>query len=153
MEIENLTTEQKVVVFKVNGKNYCLPTKYVTAIEKPVHITRVPNVPPFIKGVINLRGVIVPIIDLKKRFNIDDSQLTENTRIIILVYNEMTIGIIVDEANDVIDLPEDAIEPKPNVAGTVDEEFIYGIANFDNRLLILLDIHEILKLPTGNVSL
>ena len=108
------------------------------------NITRVPNAAPFIKGVINLRGVIIPIIDLKKRFGLGDAQYTQSTRIIIAAVNEVEVGLIVDAANDVLDIPKSAIEPQPEVVGGVEAEFISGVAKLGERLLILLSIESVL---------
>src|SRR5690606_14892169 len=123
------STHQKVIVFSLNNKEYCIPTEHVIAIEKMHHITRVPNTAEYIKGVINLRGVIIPIIDLKKRIHIADSEITENTRIIITSHQDIQVGMIVDEANDVLDIPVDLIEPSANIIGKGDEEFISGVVN------------------------
>lgn len=142
-----IDSKQKVIVFKLNQKEYCLSAEYVTAIEKMLHITRVPNMPAFIKGVINLRGIIIPIIDLKQRFGIGDSDHLDSTRIIIVTWDEITVGMIVDEANDVLDIPIEAIEPCPNVAGSIAEEYISGVANIDHRLFILLDLELTIKPP------
>ncbi|MBP1913635.1 chemotaxis protein CheW [Lederbergia galactosidilytica] len=142
-----IESEKKVIVFNLNQKEYCISAEYVTAIEKMLHITRVPNMPSFIKGVINLRGIIIPIIDLKQRFEIGDHDHSDNTRIIIVTWDDITVGMIVDEANDVLDIPVKAIEPCPNVAGSIAEEYISGVANIDHRLLILLDLELTIKPP------
>ncbi|MBS4217729.1 purine-binding chemotaxis protein CheW [Bacillus sp. FJAT-49711] len=136
-------SEQKVIVLKLNDKEYSISVKHVTAIEKMLHITRVPNVPAFIKGVTNLRGVIIPIVDLKNRFGIGNADYTDRTRIIIVSYKNMTVGMIVDEANDVLDIPESLIEPCPDVAGAAPPEFIEGVANLEKRLVLLLNLENI----------
>ncbi|MBS4198977.1 chemotaxis protein CheW [Bacillus sp. FJAT-49732] len=138
-------TDRKVIVLLLNDKEYSISVEHVTAIEKMLHITRVPNVPPFIKGVTNLRGVIIPIIDLKRHFNLGDAEYTDRTRIIIVSYKNMTVGMIVDEANDVLDIPESVIEPCPDVAGAAPAEFINGVANLDKRLLLLLNLENIIN--------
>lgn len=144
MNDTSIAAEQKVIVFMLNGNEYALSVEQVTAIEKMHHITRVPKVASFIKGVINLRGVIIPIIDLKKRFELGDTDYTDNTRIIIVSYKDLEVGLIVDLANDVLDIPGDAIEPQPEVIGAVEAEFISGVAKLDKRLLILLNLENIL---------
>lgn len=140
---------QKVIVFQLDDNEYALSVDQVIAIEKLHHITRIPGLPSFIKGVINLRGIIIPIIDLKKRFAIGDSEYTESTRIIIVSFNEIEAGLVVDSANDVIDIPKDAIEPQPDVIGAIGEDFISGVAKLEKRLLILLNIEEIVA-PVNN---
>src|SRR5699024_9229944 len=104
----------------------------------------------FVKGVINLRGVVTPVIDLRKRFEIEEVEYNEQTRIIIIHMDDMEVGLIVDAANDVIDIPEDAIESAPEVVGTIDVDYIEGIAKMDDRLLILLDLQRVLSVAEVN---
>ncbi|MEC2053826.1 chemotaxis protein CheW [Peribacillus psychrosaccharolyticus] len=137
--------EMKIIVFQLKDKEYALPVNHVKAIEKIIHITRVPKTVPFIKGVINLRGVIIPIIDLRIRFAIDDQVYTEQTRIIIVTLDEMDVGLIVDSANDVIDIFMENIEPQPDVVGSIADEFISGVVKLDKRLLILLNLEKVLN--------
>src|SRR5699024_11874727 len=82
----------------------------------------------FVKGVINVRGVVTPIIDLRTRFGLEEAEYSDSTRIIIIHMDEMEVGLIVDSANDVIDIPHDAIEPAPEVVGAVDVDYIKGVA-------------------------
>ncbi|MCM3386773.1 chemotaxis protein CheW [Ureibacillus chungkukjangi] len=135
----------KVIVFQLADKEYAIPVANVQGIEKLMHITRVPKTREFIKGVINLRGVVTPIIDLRERFGIPVSNHEETTRIIIITLEEMEVGFIVDSANDVIDIPADAIEAQPEVVGSNEEEFISGVAKLENRLLILLHLDKVLN--------
>ncbi|PYF07127.1 chemotaxis protein CheW [Ureibacillus chungkukjangi] len=135
----------KVIVFQLADKEYAIPVANVQGIEKLMHITRVPKTREFIKGVINLRGVVTPIIDLRERFGIPVSNHEETTRIIIITLEEMEVGFIVDSANDVIDIPADAIEAQPEVVGSNEEEFISGVSKLENRLLILLHLDKVLN--------
>ncbi|MBS4207602.1 chemotaxis protein CheW [Bacillus sp. FJAT-50079] len=144
MHEANIASERKVIVFQLNGNEYSISVDHVTAIEKMQHITRVPKLPVYIKGVINLRGVIIPIIDLKRRFGLGDFENTDSTRIIIVSYQDLEVGFIVDAANDVLDIPEHVIEPQPDVVGTVAAEFINGVAKLEKRLLILLNLEYVL---------
>lgn len=138
-------TELKVIVFQLQDEEYGVPVEQVRSIEKVMHITRVPRTEGFVKGVINLRGVVTPIIDLRKRFGIGEADYTENTRIIIVVLEDMEVGLIVDAANDVIDISKNSIEPPPDVVGAVEVEYINGIAKLDRRLLILLNLEKVLN--------
>jgi purine-binding chemotaxis protein CheW len=142
------TTEQeiKVIVFQLKDKEYAIPVDRVSGIEKLLHITRVPKTVSFIKGVINLRGVITPIIDLRTRFGFEEIEYNDSTRIIIVVMNGMEVGLIVDSANDVLDLPVTSIEPQPEVVGHVASEYISGVAKIDKRLLILVHLEKALSL-------
>ncbi|MBD7942675.1 MULTISPECIES: chemotaxis protein CheW [Psychrobacillus] len=141
LDLQNL----KVVVFQLADKEYVIPVSQVQGIEKLIHITRVPKTPSFVKGVINLRGVVTPIIDLKSRFNLGESTLDESSRIIIISLEDMNVGVIVDSANDVLDIPMDSIEPQPEVVGGLEQDFIAGVTKIDKRLLILLHLDLVLN--------
>ena len=143
-----IATEQqllKVIVFQLADKEYAIPVSHVQGIEKLMHITRVPKTPQFVKGVINLRGVVTPIIDLRERFNLPVSNNEETARIIIVMLGNMEVGFVVDSANDVLDIPLESIEQQPEVVGSLEEEFISGVAKLDKRLLILLHLDRILN--------
>lgn len=142
----------KVVVFQLKEKEYAIPIQQVRGIEKILHITRVPNTAYFVKGVINLRGVVTPIIDLRARFNLEESDYTDDSRIIIVQFDEMEVGLIVDIANDVIDIPSANLEPQPEVVGTEEADFITGVAKIDKRLLILIDLKKVLT-PEDKVEM
>ncbi|WP_099158118.1 chemotaxis protein CheW [Virgibacillus ndiopensis] len=137
--------DKKVIVFQLKDEEYAVSVQQVGSIERIMPITRVPQTANFVKGVINLRGVVTPIIDLRVRFGMEDTDFSESTRIIIVYMDDMEVGLIVDAANDVIDIPESAIEPAPEVVGTVDVDYIEGVAKLDNRLLILLDLQRVLS--------
>src|SRR5690606_19870298 len=114
---EKVSTELKVIVFQLKDEECAIPVHQVQSIERMMHFTRVPKVPSYVKGVMNLRGVVTPIIDLRKRLGIEEMDYNDSTRIIIVNVNDMEVGLIVDAANDVIDIPEGAIEPTPEVVG------------------------------------
>lgn len=137
--------EKKFIVFQLMGKEYAIPVDYVQSIEKVEHITRVPRTERFIKGVINLRGVITPIIDLRTRFGLEEIHYSDSTRVIITGIHDLEVGFIVDLANDVIDIPVSSIEPPPEVVGVTEADYIEGVAKIGNRLLILVDLEKILK--------
>jgi purine-binding chemotaxis protein CheW len=137
--------ELKVIVFQLKDKEYAIPVQQVRSIEKIQHITRVPRVPKFVKGVINLRGVVTPIIDLRTRFGIEETAFSDNTRVIIVALGEIEVGLIVDAANDVIDISTDAIEPTPEVVDSVAVDYINGVVKIGKRLLILLNLEKVLE--------
>lgn len=147
-DANTLSTEvevMKVIVFQLADKEYAVPVAQVQGIEKLMHITRVPKTPPYVKGVINLRGVVTPIIDLRQRFHLPIPEGEETTRIIIIQLEDMEVGFVVDSANDVLDIPVEAIEPQPEVVGSQEEDFISGVVKIDNRLLILLHLDKVLN--------
>ncbi|QAS50977.1 chemotaxis protein CheW [Halobacillus litoralis] len=135
----------KVIVFQIKDEEYTIPVEQVGSIERIMPITRVPGTKPFVKGVLNLRGVVTPIIDLRERFEIESTDNTEQTRIITVTIQGLNVGLIVDAANDVLDLDESTIEPPPEVIGTVEAEYIQGVAKLDQRLLILLNLEKVLS--------
>lgn len=137
---------EKVIVFDLNNEEYGIPVKNVKSIEKIQFITRVPKVNDFVKGVINLRGVVTPIIDLRLRFNFEEKKYNERTRIIIVTFEDKEVGFIVDSANDVIDIPSDCVESAPEVVGEQEHDYIEGIAKLDKRLLIILDLEKVLNM-------
>jgi purine-binding chemotaxis protein CheW len=142
---ETLTADLKLIIFLLKDKEYAIPVSQVRSIEKVQHITRVPGAASSVKGVINLRGVVTPIIDLRTRFGLEQKDHTDSTRVIIASADGMEVGLVVDGANDVIDISGDSIEPSPNVIGAEEAEFISGVVKVEKRLLILIDLGKILE--------
>jgi len=135
-----------VIVFTLAQEEYGIEVDKVRTIERMMPITRVPKTPAFVKGVVNLRGVVIPVIDLRGRFGLNESDYTENSRIIIVAASELEVGFIVDSANDVLDVMSDAIENPPEVVGGVKAKYLSGVAKIgENRLLILLNLPEVLN--------
>lgn len=141
---EHLIGDLKVIVFQLQDEEYGIPVQQVRSIEKVQYITRVPRTAPYIKGVINLRGVVTPVIDLRKRFGLQELEDTDSTRMIIVSKDDIEVGFIVDAANDVIDIHSDIIEPAPEVVGSVEVEYIQGVAKLDKRLIVMIDLEEVL---------
>lgn len=139
-----LSKIRKVIVFKLNDEEYAISIDQVGSIEMMHPITRVPQAYDFIKGVMNLRGTVIPVIDLRKRFGIESIEPTEETRIIVFHLENMEVGLIVDVANDIVDIDEEKIESPPEVVGTVHIDYIEGVVKFNERLLILLDLEKVL---------
>jgi purine-binding chemotaxis protein CheW len=143
--METINSEIKIIVFQLKDKEYAIPVEQVRSIEKIQHITRVPGTASYIKGVINLRGVVTPIVDLRIRFGLDQVEYQDHTRIIIAVIDDLEVGLIVDAANDVIDITKDSIEPPPEIVSGTEEDYINGVVNLGNRLLIILDLEKVLN--------
>jgi purine-binding chemotaxis protein CheW len=133
-----------MVVFQLATEEYCLDVRYVKSIERLLPITRVPGVPTFVKGVINLRGVVTPVIDLKLRLDLPESPFTDHSRMIMVAHDDVEVGLIVDAANDVIDIEEDGIEPPPEVVGTSSRDYIQGVSQIGQRLLTILNLEKVL---------
>lgn len=137
-------TLEKMIVFQLNNKEYGIAVGKVRSIEKMQTITRVPGTDSFVKGVMNLRGIVTPVIDLRTRFGLVQEELSESSRIIVAALDSYEVGFIVDSANDVIDLAPEEREPAPEVAGAEEAEYIVGVAKSGKRLIILLDLNKVL---------
>lgn len=136
----------KVIVFKLNEETYGVEVDNVKTIERMMPMTRVPKTPPFVKGVINLRGVVVPVIDLRGRFGLEESVLTEHNRIIIVNLEQIEVGLIVDSASNVIDINTDKIEDPPEIVGGIKAKYLHGVAKLeDDSLLVMLNLKEVLN--------
>ncbi|QHT60717.1 chemotaxis protein CheW [Paenibacillus lycopersici] len=138
--------EMKVIVFGLADEEYGIEVDKVRTIERMMPITRVPKTLSFVKGVINLRGVVIPVIDLRGRFGLPESEPTDGSRIIIVAVNDLEVGFIVDTANDVIDIDSDTIDTPPEVVGGIKAKYLRGVAKIgDDRLLIMLNLSEVLN--------
>ncbi|MCM3745989.1 chemotaxis protein CheW [Paenibacillus pasadenensis] len=138
--------EIKVIVFALGEEEYGIEVDKVKTVERIMPITRVPKTPPFVKGVVNLRGVVVPVIDLRGRFGLAEVETTDATRIIIVNSGELEVGFIVDQASDVTDINSDNIELPPEVVGGIQAKYLRGIAKTDGgRLLVMLNLSEVLN--------
>ena len=138
--------EIQVVAFNLAKEEYAIDILAVQEIIRPTAITRVPKAPSYIEGVINLRGNVVPVVNLRQCFGLKEEEQTETSRIIILIINDMKIGITVDSVTEVIRIKEDDVEV-PDLSGSLDKKFVKGIGKYnEDRLLILLDLVEILEL-------
>lgn len=144
-----MAEEVQLVVFKLKQDGvvceYGVPITSVQEIIPIAEPTRLPQTPDFVEGIINLRGKIIPIIDLKKRFNMGSSSVSNDTRSVVVEVEGKTVGIIVDEVSEVMRLSLDSIEAPPAVVGGIAADYITGVGKLDNRLLILLDMNSILN--------
>ncbi|KUO76124.1 MAG: chemotaxis protein CheW [Clostridia bacterium BRH_c25] len=134
---------KQFVIFRLENEEYGIDILRVKEIKEMMRMTRVPKAAHFVCGVINLRGEIIPVIDLRKKFNLPDGEENNNTRIIIVAVDDITVGLVVDTSSEVIEISNSAIEGAPEVVGNVDQGFIYGIGKVGERLIILLDIVKI----------
>ncbi len=137
--------EIKIIVLRLDSEEYGVDVSQVRSIERMHSITRVPSTPDFVEGVINLRGEVIPIINLRARMGIPVLDRTEETRIVIVGIGDTEMGLIVDSANDVIDISVKEIQAPPPVLANIEAKYIRGIAKLDDRLLILLDMEKVLN--------
>lgn len=143
--MDNVTAneELQLVIFRLAKEEYGLPITKVQEINRLVPITKLPQTPTFMEGIINLRGRIIPVIDLRKRFSLSADEQSEDNRIIIVEVNGQTVGIIVDAVTEVVRLAGASVEPPPPTF-ILDAQYIHGVGKLEERLLILLDIDKIL---------
>ena len=141
--------EVQLVVFQIRPgdggpvQEFAVPITQVQEINRLTNPTKIPNAPDFVEGVINLRESIIPVIDLKKRFNIVKSGQSEDTRIIVVEVSGYTIGVIVDAVSEVLRINEEAIEPPPRFIAGIAHEYLTGVGKVGERLLILLDLDKV----------
>jgi purine-binding chemotaxis protein CheW len=138
--------EQQLVVFELANEFYGINIAMVESIIKMQAITQLPHTPPFVKGVTNLRGSVLPVLDLRIRFALDAQEDTRQTRIMIVTMGNVKTGIIVDGVSEVLRVSDENIEPLPPMINSVDSAFLKGIARLENRLIILLELSRVLNL-------
>ncbi len=145
MNITDTAADNKFVIFNLAGQDYGLDIYNVEVIERVTSFTRVPNTKNYINGVINLRGEVVPVIDLLKRFNIESTNtLGDDSRIIITSVRDIFIGLLVDSSSEVLTLLEEDIDNTPKIGEQISDDFIKGIGKKDGRLIMLLDLEKVI---------
>jgi len=143
--IEGVQTRAgKYLTFVLDTEEYGLEILKVREIMGVMEITTVPRTPHHVKGVINLRGKVIPVVDLRLKFSMPEADHTEQTCIIVVQVNEVEMGIIVDEVREVLDIPAETIEDAPSFGASVATDFILGMGKTGNRVTILLDISKVL---------
>jgi len=141
------------VFFLLSGETYAVSIEYVQEIIKPKEITEIPHTPEFLRGVVNLRGKIVPVIDLRRRFGLPGNEITKSTRIVVVRSQEQVIGLLVDSVMSVQPIHEKKIEAVPDMlSGPVDSDFFDGVANLDGVIVILIDLKKALRKPPKILS-
>ena len=139
-----MSQSTEYVIFKLNGEHYGIDIRNVENIEKLIPITRVPYSEKFVEGVVNLRGVIIPVVDLRRRFGIDKRELDDESRIIIVNMSELKVGMIVDSSSEVLKLDRDDIDAAPSIRGNAGADYIREIGKNDGRIIMLIDLHKVL---------
>ncbi len=137
--------EQQLVLFELARECYGVAIATVESIIKLQPITVVPHAPAFVEGVTNLRGAVLPVLDLRKRFGLPPQPATKDSRIVVVMLNGLKVGMVVDGVSEVLRVSEDAIEPPSPLVMSVDTTFIKGIAKVAQRLIILLDLSQVLS--------
>jgi purine-binding chemotaxis protein CheW len=145
--LERTTVTQEFLTFTLGAEEYGIDILKVQEIRGCDTVTRIANTPEFIRGVINLRGHIVPIVDLRVRFGLGDAKYDAFTVVIILNIGTRVVGIVVDSVSDVMTLRADQIRPAPEFSSTLGTEYLMGLGTLDDRMIILVDIACLLESP------
>lgn len=135
----------KYLTFQLNNQEYGIEITKVIEILGVLPITPIPQAPHYVKGVINLRGVVIPVVDTRTKFGLAEIEHTSETCIIVVDVNRRSIGLIVDTVKEVIDIAEDQIEDSPDLGGSGDNGFIRGVGKIGDRVNVLLDIDVLLS--------
>ncbi|HXC93501.1 MAG TPA: chemotaxis protein CheW [Geobacteraceae bacterium] len=135
-----------LVTFQLGKEEYGVEIASVQEIIRATDITHVPGAPSHVRGVINLRGKIIPVVDLRRRFALASVESSDNQRIIVVELGEKRIGMLVDSVSQVIKVPAGVVEEMPEEATSVDENFIRGVGKLESRLIIILDLNKSLLL-------
>jgi purine-binding chemotaxis protein CheW len=135
----------QVVSFALGSEEYGVDIAQVQEINRMVTVTHVPQAAQFMEGVINLRGRLIPIIDLRTRFGMERAERTKNTRIVVTEIGSKRLGMVVDSVSEVLRIPVEQIEDAPDLVAGVDSEYIRGVGKLDDRLIILLDLGRVIS--------
>ncbi|WP_321531938.1 chemotaxis protein CheW [uncultured Desulfuromonas sp.] len=138
------TQEGKYLTFHMGDEDYGIEIRYVTEIIGIQRITEVPDMPSFIKGVINLRGKVIPVMDVRARFNLPPREYDERTCIVVVQLNTTSVGLVVDKVNEVADIPPENIEPPPRSTAGGSSDYIQGMGKMGERVKILLNVGKLL---------
>ncbi|HOP85406.1 MAG TPA: chemotaxis protein CheW [Syntrophorhabdaceae bacterium] len=134
---------RQLVTFKIEEDEFGVDILKVQEINRMMNITRIPNAPDFVEGVINLRGKIIPIVDLRKKLGFPGKEYDKSTRIIVVELEGIVLGFIVDSVSEVLRIPNSTIEPPPSIIKGIESEFIEGVGKLEDRLLILLELKKV----------
>ena len=144
---EASNNELEVLSFRLGKEEYGISILTVQEIRGYGAVTRIANAPAFLKGVINLRGQIVPIVDMRIKFSLGQAEYDAFTVVIILNIGRQVIGMVVDSVSDVVTLAPDQVRPAPSIGGGIDADHLLGLGTVGERMLILLDIERLMAAP------
>jgi purine-binding chemotaxis protein CheW len=136
----------QLVSFKIGNEEFGVDILNVQEINKMTQITKVPNAPDYVEGIINLRGRVIPVINLRTRLNMEKKASDKDTRIIVVEVGKSTVGFIVDAVSEVLRIPVNITEVPPSIVTGIDSDFIKSVGKLDDRLLILIDLNKVLVL-------
>lgn len=147
VDVDEVEVDQKLiqlVTFSIGEEEFGVNILQVQEIIRTMEITNVPRAPEFVEGVINLRGKVIPIVDMRSRFGLESKEHDKYTRIIVIEIDMIIVGFVVDAVSEVLRIPANSVQPPPPVVAGMDSEYIDGVGKLDDRLLILLDLDSLL---------
>ena len=145
MAVDAAQEEKQLVVFDLDSESYGVDIGAVREIIRMQEITRVPRTPEFVEGVINLRGKVIPVVDLRKRFGLAVGEENKDNRIVVVDIGGQDIGVVVDAVTEVLRIPASAIEPPSSVITSADSEYLLGIVKLADKMIILLELESVLS--------
>ncbi len=143
---ENVELTRQYVSFELQGEEYGIPILHVKEIIRYTTLTHIPESPHFVEGVLNLRGQVIPVINLRRKFDLDECENDNSTRIIVVDIGKRVVGIVVDEVSEVLQINADEISPAPPMGTTLNTDFITGMGKVNEQLVILLKVEKIISL-------
>lgn len=144
-ENDSDTMRNKFLVFILDGQEFAIPIRHVVDIINMQPVTRVPNTPPYITGITNLRGKVIPIVDVLTRFGKSHAGYNDRTCIIVVEYNGADVGMIIDRVSEVMDMDDDSISPPPSFNDSAEAKFIQGIGRTESGVRLILDFLAVLE--------
>lgn len=138
--------EKQLVIFELGSEHFGIDIASVEGINKILDITKVPQAPACVEGIANLRGQVIPVVDLHKRFGMPAVALSNESRIVVANLGSTKIGMIVSSVSEVLTIDDSTIEPPPSMVSNINSTYIVGIANIDKHLVILLDLAKVLSI-------
>jgi len=148
VDVDDVETDQELiqlVTFSIGEEEFGVNILQVQEIIRTMEITNVPRAPEFVEGVINLRGKVIPIVDMRSRFGLDAKGHDKYTRIIVVEFDNIIVGFVVDSVSEVLRIPANSVQPPPPVVAGMDSDYIDGVGKLEDRLLILLDLNSLLN--------
>ncbi len=136
--------EKQLVIFELGAEYFGIDISLVEGINKMLEITKIPQSPAYLEGITNLRGSVLPVIDLHVRFGMPSQERTNETRIMVANLDGVKVGMVVSAVSEVLTIDDSVIEPPPPMVSNINSEFITGVAKIDKRLVILLDLAKVL---------
>lgn len=151
MAEELMTNENQYVVFRLGKETYGLEISMILEIITMQTITEVPGTEDYIEGVINLRGLVIPVFNLHKKFGLAEGEITRSTRIVVVEVEGHNIGMLVDGVSEVVKITKDIVEQPSNILSDIDKEYLAGVAKLEDKLVILLDLVKVLRKEDGTL--